>query len=271
MLSHAYGAGETMADSGQKSLLLDPSEAAELLGVTVWTLERWRRQALGPTFVRLGPANGGSIRYHQADLAAYLEARRVEPVDVALERVLDSSPELAETVTHNAAHWRKTIPVIFDALAVVAMHDPGSLAGIVEAGNRGEKIFRVELPDVPDLGFVEIVGGLLESEIARRERLHESSRRVRGGLADPWAAARIVDIQTWRLLERTLTTGVKWLEAKRCLAFRLRRGNRQLFSVFKGAPIPLTEEIFTELLENSADFPVALGRGEIREIARLAK
>jgi hypothetical protein len=42
-----------MADSSEQSLLLDPAAAAELLGVTIWTLERWRRQELGPIFVRL--------------------------------------------------------------------------------------------------------------------------------------------------------------------------------------------------------------------------
>jgi hypothetical protein len=206
-------------DTSDEKKLLDPTEAAEYLGVTVWALERWRRQGIGPIYVRLGPLNGGSIRYLPGDLDNHLDARRVQPINVLLEQVLDEAPELGESVTRNAAQWRKTVPHIFDALAVAAEHDPPSLPKIVEAGNRGQAIFRIELPDVPDLGFVEIVSGRTECELARRERLFESSRRHRGGVADPWSAATIVDVRTWRLLERTLGTGVKWIVAQRALSF----------------------------------------------------
>jgi hypothetical protein len=188
-------------------------------------------------------------------------------VNVTLEKVLDEAPELAGTITRNAAQWRKTNAVIFDAFAIAALHDPGSIPGIVEAGSRGEKIFRVGLPDVPGFGgFVEIVAES-ESEIARRGRLYESSRRVLGGRADPWAAAQLVGIRTWRVLERTLHTGIKWLEAQRGLLFRIRRGDPRSFAVFKGSPVPITEEIFAELLENSKEFRAALGR-DVREIER---
>jgi hypothetical protein len=116
---------------------------------------------------------------------------------------------------------------------------------------------------------VEIVAGRTEAEIARRERLFESSRRGRGGVADPWSAAQILDVRTWKLLARTLGSGsIKWLSAKHPLCFRLRRGESESFAVFAGSPIPITEQLFAQLLESSDDFRRALGSNAVREIER---
>ncbi len=50
--------------------LLDQKQAAQLLGLSVRTLERHRLEGTGPTFVRLGRL----VRYRAADIAAWVEA-----------------------------------------------------------------------------------------------------------------------------------------------------------------------------------------------------
>ena len=52
--------------------LLRPAEAAERLGVTVKTLERWRGTGEGPQFVR---CSSKSIRYREQDLDAFILER----------------------------------------------------------------------------------------------------------------------------------------------------------------------------------------------------
>lgn len=48
--------------------LLRTEDVAELLDVTVRTLERWRRDGAGPPYV----AFGGTIRYHPARVSAWV-------------------------------------------------------------------------------------------------------------------------------------------------------------------------------------------------------
>ena len=48
-------------------------EVADLLSVDVTTLRRWRREHTGPPYLRLGTC----VRYDPIDLAAYIEAARV--------------------------------------------------------------------------------------------------------------------------------------------------------------------------------------------------
>jgi len=50
-------------------------EAAEILGCTVSTLRKWRLLRKGPVYVKVSRL----VRYSEADLAAYLNANRVEP------------------------------------------------------------------------------------------------------------------------------------------------------------------------------------------------
>jgi excisionase family DNA binding protein len=47
-------------------------EVAELLRVTVRTLERWRAAGKGPALITMG----GLIRYRHSDLDAWIEANR---------------------------------------------------------------------------------------------------------------------------------------------------------------------------------------------------
>lgn len=62
------------------SLKLSQQEAAEYLGFSVPTLERWRRLGVGPKFLKLG---GSRVAYLQEHLAEYVESRVRTP---ALEK-----------------------------------------------------------------------------------------------------------------------------------------------------------------------------------------
>lgn len=50
--------------------LVTEREAAASLHVTVSTLRNWRWKGVGPRFLKLG---GRMVRYHRADLAAFVE------------------------------------------------------------------------------------------------------------------------------------------------------------------------------------------------------
>jgi len=54
----------------QLNQLLNEHGVAELLGVSVATVRRWRLLKQGPKFIRVGTA---SVRYRCEDLHAYLE------------------------------------------------------------------------------------------------------------------------------------------------------------------------------------------------------
>lgn len=53
-------------------VLLSQDAVAELLGVTVRTVERWREEGSGPPFVKIGRG----VRYDERDLIAWLAERR---------------------------------------------------------------------------------------------------------------------------------------------------------------------------------------------------
>ncbi len=52
---------------------VSPKRAAEFLGVSVRTLEEWRKKKTGPAFVKLGPK---LIRYELAELERFLAGSR---------------------------------------------------------------------------------------------------------------------------------------------------------------------------------------------------
>ena len=52
--------------------LVNEIEAARILDLSVKTLRRWRWAGKGPTFRKIGAA----VRYHPADLDAFIEAGR---------------------------------------------------------------------------------------------------------------------------------------------------------------------------------------------------
>jgi len=51
--------------------LLGECEVAEITGLSLPTLRRWRLQQQGPRYAKLG----GSIRYRKSDITAWLESR----------------------------------------------------------------------------------------------------------------------------------------------------------------------------------------------------
>jgi len=55
------------------SVLMDPSEVGEYLGVPTGTLANWRYQGRGPAFVRVGR----HVRYRAEDVGEWLAKRAV--------------------------------------------------------------------------------------------------------------------------------------------------------------------------------------------------
>ena len=58
--------------------MLKPKQAAEILGVEVDTLTKWRCEKTGPSFHRIGGFKKGAIRYAPLDLETYIKNSRVE-------------------------------------------------------------------------------------------------------------------------------------------------------------------------------------------------
>lgn len=56
--------------------ILDTNETAEYLKVPRRTLESWRSQGLGPTFIRL---THGKVKYRLSDLIKFLAEKTVVP------------------------------------------------------------------------------------------------------------------------------------------------------------------------------------------------
>ena len=52
-------------------------EAAQILGISIKTLQAWRWQSRGPTYVKLGRRIG----YLDSDLMAFMDKCRVEPAN----------------------------------------------------------------------------------------------------------------------------------------------------------------------------------------------
>jgi predicted DNA-binding transcriptional regulator AlpA len=58
---------------------LSPPQVAELLGMSVATLARWRRYRQGPAWYRCGDR---AVRYRRVDVDAWLSLARVENTSV---------------------------------------------------------------------------------------------------------------------------------------------------------------------------------------------
>jgi hypothetical protein len=54
--------------------LIDDREAAAILGLEVHTLRNWRALGKGPRFRKIGQR---TVRYHRADLLAFIEGEAV--------------------------------------------------------------------------------------------------------------------------------------------------------------------------------------------------
>lgn len=64
--------------------ILDTAGAAEYLGLSCPTLERFRLTGNGPVFAKLTPGPRGSVRYRRADLDEWLAARLVRSTSQAV-------------------------------------------------------------------------------------------------------------------------------------------------------------------------------------------
>lgn len=56
---------------------LDTSGAAQYLGLSTPTLERWRLTGTGPQYAKLSPGPRGPVRYRRADLDAWAASRLI--------------------------------------------------------------------------------------------------------------------------------------------------------------------------------------------------
>lgn len=63
----------------QSNGLLNESEAAERLGVTIFCLRKWRARRVGPTWVKLTDNIASGVRYDAADLERWIESRKQRP------------------------------------------------------------------------------------------------------------------------------------------------------------------------------------------------
>lgn len=61
--------------------LLTPDQVADMLGVKRRTLVDWAQKRVGPPFISIGA--GRRTRYRRSDVAAYIEAQRVDTAEVA--------------------------------------------------------------------------------------------------------------------------------------------------------------------------------------------
>ena len=55
---------------------LTPAQVADLMGCSVKTLSMWRYAGRGPRYVKTSPARSGRIRYAEAEVIAWMEARQ---------------------------------------------------------------------------------------------------------------------------------------------------------------------------------------------------
>ncbi|WP_417490345.1 helix-turn-helix transcriptional regulator [Maricaulis sp.] len=61
--------------------LLRERDAADYIGVSDYTLQKWRWRGNGPRFVRIGGPHGRAIRYRKRDLDAYIGQNLVATLD----------------------------------------------------------------------------------------------------------------------------------------------------------------------------------------------
>jgi predicted DNA-binding transcriptional regulator AlpA len=54
--------------------MLTEREAAEILNLSVRTLQTWRSACQGPVFVKIGGKRSGAVRYRKADIDAFITA-----------------------------------------------------------------------------------------------------------------------------------------------------------------------------------------------------
>lgn len=84
---------------------LTQKELARRWGISHRTLERWRYDGQGPTFLKLG----GRVLYRLADVEAYETSslRRAARISAAVERI-GQTPRKLTANPDRASHWTET-------------------------------------------------------------------------------------------------------------------------------------------------------------------
>lgn len=59
--------------------MLTSAQVADLCGVSMNTLQKWRSRNMGPRYVKFGGSNAAAIRYRKSDVDLFLTARTVKP------------------------------------------------------------------------------------------------------------------------------------------------------------------------------------------------
>lgn len=59
--------------------MLTSAQVADLCGVSMNTLQKWRSRNMGPRYVKFGGSNAATIRYKRSDVELFLRARTVQP------------------------------------------------------------------------------------------------------------------------------------------------------------------------------------------------
>lgn len=57
--------------------ILDTAGAAQYLGLSIPTLDRYRLTGNGPRYAKLTPGNRGPVRYRRADLDAWMASKLI--------------------------------------------------------------------------------------------------------------------------------------------------------------------------------------------------
>lgn len=63
--------------------LLTPSQASEILKVSISTLALWRSTNTGPAYIRITKQPRSAVRYRMEDLKEYIESQMVTPTNTA--------------------------------------------------------------------------------------------------------------------------------------------------------------------------------------------
>ena len=66
-----------MSDENEELDYMDEYALAEHLGLTRSTLQRWRREGIGPPFAKLAEGTRSPVRYSKRQVREWLEARTV--------------------------------------------------------------------------------------------------------------------------------------------------------------------------------------------------